>query len=58
MIEGQERYLDAVEETYEVSKWNLDLEKAINETSSVGAKNRLKALKDEMEVRRKNGKLS
>ena len=58
LIKSSERYLDIAEETYEVSKWNRKLNQEIDKANSIGAKNRLKALKDEIELRRQNNKLT
>lgn len=58
LINKEERYLDKVNETYEVSKWNRQLQKAIDEETNEASKNRLKTLQKEIEVRREGNKLS
>lgn len=58
LISKEERYLDKVNETYEVSKWNRQLQKAIDEETNEASKNRLKTLQKEIEVRREGNKLS
>lgn len=57
-IEKEERYLDAVNERYEVNKWNNKLQKAIDEQTSQYAKDRLKTLKDEINARKEGNKLN
>lgn len=57
-VNTEERYLDIVNEAYEVNSWNRKLQLAIDETTSAVAKKRYKELQDEMDIRRKNNQLS
>ncbi len=57
-INEEERYLDTVNELYQVNSWNLKLQTAIDDASTSAQKDRLKALKDEIDLRRQGGKLS
>ena len=58
LIEKEERYLDAVNETYQVTKWNNKLQRDIDKTTFEIQKKKLKDLQKEMDIRRENGKLS
>ena len=58
LISQEEKYLDLVNQEYEISKWNRQLDKAIDEASSLAAANRLQELQKEIELRKQNGKLS
>ena len=58
LIAQEEKYLGVVEQEYEISKWNRDLQQSIDKANSSYAASRLKALQDELELRKQNGKLT
>lgn len=57
-IDSEERYLDVVNEEYEVNKWYRKLQKQIDEAKSADAIARLKELQKEIDIRRANNTLS
>ena len=57
-FEAEERYLDMVNEEYAVKEFGRKLDKAINDSQNKYAAEQYENLRDEMEQRRKNGKLS
>lgn len=57
-FEAEERYLDMVNEEYAVKEYGRQLDKAINSAQNKYAAEQYENLRDEMEQRRKNGKLS
>ena len=57
-IEEEERYLDKVNEAYEVSAWYAKLQADIDDTSNAKHKETLKALQAEIDARRENNTLS
>lgn len=57
-IEEEERYLDKVNEAYEVTAWYNKLQQDIDEATNATTRERLKALQEEINIRRENGKLS
>jgi transposase-like protein len=57
-IESSERYLDVVNEAYQVSTWYSKLQQDIDNTTNSKYKERLKALQEEIDIRRENNTLS
>ena len=57
-IDAEERYLDVVNEEYEVNKWYRKLQEQIDKAKSADAIERLKELQKEIDVRRANNTLS
>ena len=57
-FEAEERYLDMVNEEYTVKEYGRQLDKAINSAQNKYAAEQYENLRDEMEQRRANGKLS
>lgn len=57
-FEAEERYLDMVNEEYAVKEYGRQLDKAINNAQNKYAAEQYENLRDEMEQRRANGKLS
>lgn len=57
-IEEEERYLDAVNEAYEVSSWYNKLQADIDKTTNNAYKERLKELQAEIDIRREGNTLS
>lgn len=57
-IEENERYLDTVNEAYEVASWYNKLQKDIDESTTSVQTQRLKALQEEIDARRENNTLS
>lgn len=57
-IEENERYLDTVNEAYEVASWYNKLQKDIDESTNSAQTQRLKALQEEIDARRENNTLS
>lgn len=57
-IEEEERYLDKVNEAYQVAAWYDKLQKDIDNTSNKLTKDRLKALQEEIDIRREGNTLS
>lgn len=57
-IEQNERYFDKVNEAYQVSAWYNKLQQDIDNTTNSAHKERLKALQEEINQRRKGNKLS
>jgi hypothetical protein len=57
-IETEERYLDKVNEAYEVSSWYAKLQNDIDNTTNSKYKDRLKELQSEIDIRRENNTLS
>lgn len=57
-FEAEERYLDMVNEEYAVKEYGRQLDKAINSAQNKYAAEQYENLRDEMEQRRANGKLS
>ena len=57
-IEEEERYLDKVNEAYQVAAWYDKLQKDIDNTSNKLTKERLKALQEEIDIRREGNTLS
>lgn len=57
-IEENERYLDTVNEAYEVASWYNKLQKDIDESTNSAQIQRLKALQEEIDARRENNTLS
>lgn len=57
-FEAEERYLDMVNEEYAVKEYGRKLDKAINDSQNKYAAEQYENLRDEMEQRRANGKLS
>lgn len=57
-IETEERYLDKVNEAYEVASWYNKLQTDIDNTTNSTMKEQLKALQDEINIRRQNNTLS
>lgn len=57
-IEEQSRYLDKVNEAYEVQAWNDKLQKDIDKTTNNAMKKKLKDLQDEIDMRREGNTLS
>lgn len=57
-IEAEERYLDKVNEAYQVASWYNKLQTDIDKATNVSTKERLKALQEEIDMRREGGKLS
>lgn len=57
-IEEDERYLDKVNEAYEVQAWYAKLQEDIDKTSNQAMKNRLKDLQKEIDLRREGNTLS
>lgn len=57
-LEAEEQYLDMVNEEYAVKEYGRQLDKAINSAQNKYATEQYENLRDEMEQRRANGKLS
>lgn len=57
-IEAEQRYLDKVNEAYQVTFWYNKLQKDIDEATSASTRERLKTLQEEIDLRREGGKLS
>ena len=57
-IESEERYFDKVNEAYQVASWYNKLQQDIDDTTNVAYKNRLKALQEEIDMRKEGNKLS
>lgn len=57
-IEKNERYLDQVNEAYQVASWYDKLQADIDKTTSKLYKDRLRALQEEIDLRRENNTLS
>ena len=57
-IETEERYLDKVNEAYEVASWYNKLQADIDDTTNSAMKDKLKALQEEIDIRRENNTLS
>jgi hypothetical protein len=57
-IEEEERYLDEVNELYEINKYNNKLQKDIDNTTNQVHRAQLQALQQEIEARAENNKLS
>ena len=57
-IQAEERYLDVVNSSYEINKWNRKLQDDIEKTTSAHAAKMLKNLQKEIDLRTKNGKLT
>lgn len=57
-IESEERYLDTVNEAYEVASWYNKLQSDIDDTTNATMKQRLKDLQAEIDIRRQNNTLS
>lgn len=57
-IDQEERYLDKVNEAYQVSSWYTKLQNDIDKTTNSAMAKRLKALQDEIDMRRENNTLS
>lgn len=57
-IEESERYLDTVNEAYQVASWYNKLQKDIDESTNSAQTQRLKALQEEINARRENNTLS
>ena len=57
-IEEEERYLDKVNEAYQVAAWYDKLQKDIDNTANKLTKDRLKALQQEIDIRREGNTLS
>lgn len=58
LIKEEERYLDKVNERYEISKWYRTLQKEIDETTNSVYANQLKALQEEINARAENNTLA
>lgn len=58
LIEEEERYLDAVNEAYEVSSWYTKLQADIDKATNSAYKERLKELQEEIDIRREGNTLS
>lgn len=57
-IEKDERYLDKVNEAYQTTSWFNKLQQDIDKATNSATKERLKALQEEINLRREGGKLS
>lgn len=57
-IETNERYFDKVNEAYQVTAWYNKLQADIDKATNTKTKDRLKALQDEINIRRQGNKLS
>lgn len=57
-IDQEGRYLDTVNEAYEVASWYNKLQQDIDKTTNSATKERLKALQEEIDIRRENNTLS
>lgn len=57
-IDTEERYFDKVNEAYKTTAWYNKLQQDIDKTTNSVAANRLKALQEEIDIRRQNNKLS
>ena len=57
-IEAEERYLDKVNEAYQVSSWYNKLQADIDNATNASTRERLKALQEEIDLRREGGTLS
>ena len=57
-IDQEGRYLDTVNEAYEVASWYNKLQEDIDKTTNSATKERLKALQEEIDIRRENNTLS
>lgn len=57
-IEKNERYFDKVQEAYHTTAWFNKLQEDIDKATNSAQKDRLKALQDEVNIRRKNNQLS
>lgn len=58
LIEEEERYLDAVNEAYEVSSWYTKLQADIDKATNSAYKEHLKELQEEIDIRREGNTLS
>lgn len=57
-IEQEERYLDKVNEAYEVASWYNQLQNDIDNITNSAMRDRLEALQEEIDIRRENNTLS
>lgn len=57
-IDTEERYLDKVNEAYEVASWYNKLQTDIDNTTDAAMRERLKSLQEEIDIRRENNTLS
>lgn len=57
-IEEEERYLDEVNEAYQVASWYNKLQADIDKTTNSAYKNQLKQLQEEIDIRREGNTLS
>lgn len=57
-IDTEERYLDKVNEAYEVASWYNRLQADIDDTTDSAMRDRLEALQEEIDIRRENNTLS
>lgn len=57
-INGEQQYLDKVNEAYQVASWYNKLQADIDDSTNAAYKNRLKALKDEIDARKEGNTLS
>lgn len=57
-IDTEERYLDKVNEAYEVASWYNRLQADIDDATDSAMRDRLKALQEEIDIRRENNTLS
>lgn len=57
-IEQEDRYLDKVNEAYEVSSWYNKLQQDIDKATNSKMKDQLKQLQEEIDIRRENNTLS
>lgn len=57
-IDEEERYLDKVNEAYQVASWYNKLQADIDKATTKDAKDRLKALQEEIDIRRANNQLN
>lgn len=57
-IDTESRYLDTVNEAYEVASWYNKLQTDIDNTTNSAMKEQLKALQEEIDIRRENNTLS
>ena len=57
-IDTEERYLDKVNEAYEVASWYNKLQADIDDATDSAMRDRLEALQEEIDIRRENNTLS
>ena len=57
-IDTEERYLDKVNEAYEVASWYNKLQVDIDNATDSAMRDRLEALQEEIDIRRENNTLS